>query len=94
MNMTMTPPMIQVLDPAMCSSTGVCRPEAGPKLVPFAADLDCLKSAGVIIQRYDLSQNPGAIVDNELVRSTLSRMIEPQAETRNYVEQVMATVDR
>ena len=38
----------------------------------FAADLDSLKSAGVIIQRYNLSQNPGAFVENELVRTTLA----------------------
>lgn len=64
--------VIQVFDPAMCCSTGVCGPEVDPKLVQFAADLDCLKSAGVIIQRYNLSQNPGAFVENELVRSTLA----------------------
>jgi hypothetical protein len=68
---TMTP-VIQIFDPAMCCSTGVCGPEVDPKLAQFAADLDCLKSAGVIVQRYNLSQNPGAFVENELVRSTLA----------------------
>lgn len=63
---------IQVFDPAMCCSTGVCGPDVDPKLVQFAADLDGLKSAGVIVQRYNVSQTPGAFVENELVRATLA----------------------
>ena len=63
---------IQVFDPAMCCSTGVCGAEVDLKLVQFAADLDRLKSAGVLIQRYNLSQNPGAFVENNLVRATLT----------------------
>jgi len=66
------PPSIQVFDPAMCCATGVCGPDVDPKLVQFAADLECLKSAGVIIQRYNLSQNPGAFVENELVQAALT----------------------
>ncbi|MGO9586763.1 MAG: arsenite efflux transporter metallochaperone ArsD [Limisphaerales bacterium] len=70
--MKLTTQIVQVFDPAMCCSTGICGPEVDPKLVQFAADLDSLKSAGVIIQRYNLSQNPGAFVENELVRTTLA----------------------
>jgi hypothetical protein len=63
---------LQIFDPAMCCSTGVCGPEVNPKLVQFAADLDWLKSEGVIVQRHNLSQNPAAFVQNELVRATLT----------------------
>lgn len=56
----------------MCCSTGVCGPEVDPKLVQFAADLDSLKSAGVVVQRYNLSQNPSAFVENKLVQKTLA----------------------
>ena len=38
----------------------------------FAADLDWLKSEGVIVQRYNLSQNPAAFVENELVKTALT----------------------
>ena len=62
---------IQVYDPAMCCSTGVCGPDVDPKLVQFAADLDWLKGEGVIVQRHNLSQSPAAFVENELVRTTL-----------------------
>ncbi len=56
----------------MCCATGVCGPEVDTKLVQFAADLDWLKSEGVIIQRHNLSQNPAAFVENKLVNSTLA----------------------
>ena len=67
-----TPQTVQVFDPAMCCSTGICGPAVDPKLVQFAADLDWLKSEGVIVQRYNLSQNPAAFAENELVRAALA----------------------
>lgn len=63
---------IQIFDPAMCCSTGVCGPDVDPKLIQFAADLDWLKSQDVLVQRHNLSQNPAAFVQNEVVRSTLA----------------------
>jgi arsenite methyltransferase len=62
---------LAVYDPAMCCSTGVCGPDVDPKLVQFAADLDWVKSQGVLVQRHNLAQNPAAFVENELVRTTL-----------------------
>jgi hypothetical protein len=56
----------------MCCSTGACGPEVDPKLVQFAADLDWLKSQGVIVQRHNLSQNPAVFVENEAVKATLT----------------------
>jgi hypothetical protein len=63
---------LQIFDPAMCCSTGVCGPEVDTKLVQFAADLDWLKSQGVIVQRHNLSQNPAAFVENEAVKTALT----------------------
>jgi hypothetical protein len=63
---------LQIFDPAMCCSTGVCGPEVDTKLVQFAADLGWLKSEGVIVQRYNLSQNPAAFVENEAVKTALT----------------------
>jgi len=70
--MKMTPQTLQVFDPAMCCSTGVCGPDVDTKLVQFAADLDWLKSQGVIIQRHNLSQNPAAFVANSSVQTALT----------------------
>jgi hypothetical protein len=70
--MNMTTNTLQVFDPAMCCSTGVCGPDVDPKLVQFAADLDWLKTQDVIVQRHNLSQNPAAFVENEAVKTALT----------------------
>jgi hypothetical protein len=71
--MNMTTQTLQIFDPAMCCSSGVCGPEVDTTLVQFAADLDWLKSQGVIVQRHSLSQNPGAFVENALVKNALAQ---------------------
>lgn len=57
----------------MCCSTGVCGPTVDPKLLRFAADLDWLKTEGVIVQRHNLSQSPAAFAENALVRGALEQ---------------------
>ena len=64
--------ILQVFDPAMCCSTGVCGPGVDPALVQFASDLDWLKTQGIMVQRYGLAQNPGAFVAAEAVRIALA----------------------
>jgi hypothetical protein len=70
--MKLTTQTLQVFDPAMCCATGVCGPDVDTKLVQFAADLDWLKSQGVIVQRHNLSQNPAAFVENAVVQTALT----------------------
>ncbi|SPE59019.1 Arsenical resistance operon trans-acting repressor ArsD (modular protein) [Verrucomicrobia bacterium] len=67
------PAKVEVFDPAMCCSTGVCGPTVEPKLAQFAADLDWLKSQGVPVERYNLAQTPGAFAANATVRSALDK---------------------
>ena len=55
---------LEVFDPAMCCSTGVCGPSVDPDLTRFAADLDWVGSQGVEVARYNLAQQPQAFVDN------------------------------
>jgi len=64
-------PKIQVFDPAMCCSTGVCGPEVDPALVRFAADLEWLKESGVVVERFNLSQEPAAFVGNAVVAAAM-----------------------
>jgi AhpD family alkylhydroperoxidase len=64
-------PRIQVFDPPMCCSTGVCGPEVDPALVRFAADLEWLKESGVDVERFNLSQEPAAFVGNPVVASAI-----------------------
>jgi AhpD family alkylhydroperoxidase len=62
---------IEVFDPAMCCSTGVCGPSVDPALVRFAADLDWLSGQGVTVERFNLAQQPGAFAERELVSEAL-----------------------
>lgn len=71
--MKLTTQILQVFDPAMCCSTGVCGPDVDTKLVQFAADLDWLKTQDVIVQRHNLSQTPAAFVENEAVKTALAK---------------------
>ena len=63
---------IQVFDPAMCCSTGVCGPSVDPALPRFAADLEWLKSKDVRVERFNLAQDVGAFTSNPLVKATLN----------------------
>jgi len=71
-NNFMNNPKLEVFDPAMCCSTGVCGPSVDPKLVQFAADLKWLQDQGVEVQRFNLAQTPMAFVKNELVNAALT----------------------
>ena len=66
--------VIQVFDPPMCCSTGVCGPEVDPVLPRFAADLDWLASQGVEVQRFNLTQQPKAFSENTLVMKSLKEV--------------------
>lgn len=64
---------VQVFEPAMCCSTGICGPGVDPVLVRFAADLEWLKSKGVPVERANLAQQPQAFVGSEAIRALLER---------------------
>lgn len=63
---------LEIFDPAMCCSTGVCGPSVDPKLVQFSADLKWLQDQGIEVRRFNLAQEPMAFVQNELVNAALT----------------------
>ena len=63
--------MIQVFDPALCCSTGVCGVEVDQALVTFSADADWLKSKGVTVERVNLAQEPQAFAEHAAIRHLL-----------------------
>lgn len=58
---------LQIYDPAMCCSTGVCGPSVDQKLVRLAADVGFLKSKGITVERFNLAHQPEAFTANPLV---------------------------
>lgn len=65
-------PKMQVFDPAMCCSTGVCGPTVDPTLPRFAADLEWLKSKGVEVERFNLAQQLAAFSASPKVKQALN----------------------
>ena len=68
--------IIQVYDPAMCCSTGVCGPSVDPELARFAADVAWLQQQGVTVERFNLSAQPGAFAATPAVKEALARGVE------------------
>ncbi len=64
---------IQVYDPAMCCSSGVCGVDVDQALVSFSADVDWAKQNGVQIARFNLSSEPMAFADTQIVSKFLER---------------------
>lgn len=64
---------IQIFDPALCCSSGVCGVEVDQALVTFAADVDWARQNGASIERMNLAQQPLAFAENALVKSLLER---------------------
>jgi hypothetical protein len=69
--MSRSPASVQVFDPPMCCASGVCGPGVDPELARFSADLDWLRTQGVNVARFNLSQQPGAFVEHEPVKAAL-----------------------
>ena len=63
--------VLEVFDPAMCCSSGVCGASVDPRLPRIAADLDWLKSLGVQVERYNLAHQPREFVAREDVKEAL-----------------------
>jgi hypothetical protein len=64
---------IQVYDPPMCCSTGICGTDIDPDLVNFAAMLSQLGTQGIKVERFNLGQQPMAFVQNPAVKALLDK---------------------
>lgn len=64
---------VQVFDPALCCSSGVCGTDVDQQLVDFSADVDWAKQQGAVIERFNLAQQPMAFAENTAVKALLER---------------------
>lgn len=64
---------IQIFDPVLCCSSGVCGVEVDQALVSFAADLEWAKQNGTQVERFNLAQQPLVFVDSPTVKAFLER---------------------
>jgi len=64
---------IQIFDPALCCSSGVCGQNVEEGLLQAAADIDWARSQGARIERFNLAQQPLAFAENAVVKGLLDR---------------------
>ncbi|MBC3898731.1 arsenite efflux transporter metallochaperone ArsD [Acetobacterium malicum] len=63
---------VEIFEPAMCCSTGVCGPGVDQELLRVATFLNELEGEGRKIIRYNLSSDPMAFVTNKEVNDTIA----------------------
>ncbi len=63
---------IEIYDPAMCCSSGVCGPSVDPELIRISSVVQNLKAKGFLITRYNLASEPDAFVSNDQVAELLN----------------------
>lgn len=64
---------MQIFDPPMCCSSGVCGADADQQLIGFSADVHWATQQGIQIERLNLSQQPMAFANNKVVNDFLHR---------------------
>ena len=62
-----------IFEPAMCCGTGVCGPSVDPELLRVSTVLNNLKNKGILVERYNLSNNPQIFVENKEVNEMLNK---------------------
>lgn len=62
---------MEIFEPAMCCSTGLCGVSIDPELLRVATNLNNLKDHNIIVNRYNLSSAPAAFVSNPAVNKEL-----------------------
>lgn len=64
---------VEIYDPAMCCSSGLCGPALDPVLVKMNDAVLALKKQGVEVDRFNLAQQPKAYMDNKTVADLLHK---------------------
>lgn len=62
-----------IFEPAMCCDTGVCGPSVDQELLRLSTVLNNLRENGVLVERYNLTNNPQIFVDNRTIHSILNQ---------------------
>ncbi len=58
---------VEIYDPPMCCSSGVCGPGIDPVLVKMNDAVLALKKQGVVVERYNLAQQIKAFTANKTI---------------------------
>ncbi len=64
---------VEIFDPAMCCSTGVCGPSIDSELLRIATVIDLLKQKGIVIKRHGLAGEPQDFITNKVINEILQK---------------------
>lgn len=64
---------MDLFEPPLCCSTGVCGSSADPELLRISAVIQNMKKAGIDVARHNLSSDPKAFMQNEAVSNALNQ---------------------
>lgn len=62
---------VEIFEPALCCTTGICGPDVDQALVEVSADLDWAAKRGGRIARHNLANDPMAFATNDTARRFL-----------------------
>jgi len=62
---------VEIYDPPMCCSSGVCGPGIDPVLVKMNDAALALKKQGIEVERYNISQQPKVFLANKKIADLL-----------------------
>lgn len=62
---------IELFEPAMCCSSGVCGPSVDPKLVKLQETLRLMEEKGIEVNRYNLSSDLEVFAKNDAIGKVL-----------------------
>ncbi len=69
-------PDVQIFDPPMCCSTGLCGPTQDQTLIDLNEAVGSLKSRGIGVERYQMTTHPAAFLNNpEIMRLIREKQI-------------------
>ncbi|MBK5210979.1 MAG: arsenite efflux transporter metallochaperone ArsD [Coriobacteriia bacterium] len=58
---------LQIFEPAMCCSTGLCGVSIDSELLRISTSLEALNKRGIKVDRFNLSSAPQEFIDNSIV---------------------------
>ncbi|MBF0209039.1 MAG: arsenite efflux transporter metallochaperone ArsD, partial [Oligoflexia bacterium] len=64
---------IEIFEPAMCCSTGLCGPSIDSELMRISTLINSLDSQGKNIKRYNLTSAPQEFVSNKIINEILKK---------------------
>lgn len=63
---------MQIFEPAMCCSTGLCGVSVDPELLRISTVLNTLKNHGIQVERFNLSNAPQEFITNKTVNTFIN----------------------